>query len=75
MRHRIVILRAGTGGTLTANRLHRIYGDSAAITVIDRDDRHIYEPALLFVPFGLADPGEIVRSRHAQLRDGIEFFT
>lgn len=73
MRHRIVILGAGTGGTLTANRLRRIYGDSAEITVIDRDDRHVYQPGLLFVPFGLADPGEIVRPRHAQIHDGIEF--
>jgi sulfide:quinone oxidoreductase len=73
MRHRIVILGAGTGGTLTANRLRRMYGDSAEITVIDRDDRHIYQPGLLFVPFGLADPGEIVRPRHAQIHDGIEF--
>ena len=41
--------------------------------VIDRDDRHIYQPALLFVPFGLADPDEIVRPRAAQLHAGIEF--
>ncbi len=73
MRHRIVILGGGTGGTLTANRLRRIYGDCAEITVIDRDDRHVYQPGLLFVPFGLAEPGEIVRPRHAQLHDGIEF--
>jgi len=73
MRHRIVILGAGTGGTLTANRLRRIYGDSAEITLIDRDDRHIYQPGLLFVPFGLADPGEIVRPRHAQIHNGIDF--
>jgi sulfide:quinone oxidoreductase len=73
MRHRIVILGSGTGGTLTANRLHKAYGDAAEITVIDRDDRHIYQPGLLFVPFGLADPGEIVRPRHAQLHEGIDF--
>ena len=72
-RHRIVILGAGTGGTLTANRLHKVLGDSAEIVVVDRDDRHIYQPALLFVPFGLADPEEIVRARHAQIHDGIEF--
>ena len=72
-RHRIVILGAGTGGTLTANRLHKVLGDSAEIVVVDRDDRHIYQPALLFVPFGLADPEEIVRERHAQIHDGIEF--
>ena len=73
IRHRIVVLGAGTGGTLTANRLQRLYGDRVEIVVVDRDDRHVYQPGLLFVPFGLADPGEIVRSRRAQLRDGIEF--
>jgi len=73
IRHRIVVLGAGTGGTLTANRLQRLYGDRLEIVVIDRDDRHIYQPGLLFVPFGLADPDGIVRSRRAQLHDAIEF--
>jgi sulfide:quinone oxidoreductase len=61
MRHRIVIRGSGTGGTLTANRLHKAYGDSAEIVVIDRDDRHVYQPGLLFVPLGLAELEEIVR--------------
>jgi sulfide:quinone oxidoreductase len=71
--HRIVILGGGTGGTLLANRLARRFGDEAQITVIDRDDSHIYQPGLLFVPFGLAEPEEIVRPRHAQLRASIDF--
>ena len=70
---RIVILGAGTGGTLTANRLRRACDGDVEIVVVDRDDRHVYQPGLLFVPFGLADPDEIVRSRRAQLHDGIEF--
>ncbi len=73
MRHRIVVLGAGTGGTLTANRLRRLYGDEAEIVVVDRDDRHVYQPGLLFVPFGLEQPEDIVRSRREQLHDGIEF--
>ncbi|MGZ8633759.1 MAG: type III sulfide quinone reductase, selenoprotein subtype [Solirubrobacteraceae bacterium] len=72
IRHRIVVLGAGTGGTLTANRLQRVDGERVEIVVVDRDDRHVYQPGLLFVPFGLADPDEIVRPRHAQLHDGIE---
>jgi sulfide:quinone oxidoreductase len=70
---KITIIGAGTGGTLTANRLHRHYGDEAEITVIDADDRHLYQPGLLFVPFGLAQPDDIVRSRSAQLHKGIDF--
>ncbi len=73
MGQRIVILGGGTGGTLVANRLQRLYGDAASITVVDRDDSHIYQPGLLFVPFGLAEPNDLVRSRRAQLRRGIDF--
>src|SRR6478609_3941594 len=71
---RIVILGGGTGGTLVANRLRRAYRPGAVeIVVVDRDDDHIYQPGLLFVPFGLADPEAIVRSRARQLRAGIDF--
>jgi sulfide:quinone oxidoreductase len=73
MGKRIVIIGGGTGGTLVANRLHRIFGEEAEIAVIDRDDRHVYQPGLLFVPFGLEAPEGIVRSRREQLHAGIEF--
>jgi sulfide:quinone oxidoreductase len=70
----LVILGGGTGGTLTANRLRRQFApDDLAITVVDRDDRHVYQPGLLFVPFGLSHPEDIVRPRARQLRDGIGF--
>jgi sulfide:quinone oxidoreductase len=72
--HRIVILGGGTGGTLIANRLRRRYRDEQAmITVVDQDDRHVYQPGLLFVPFGILDPEDIVRPRARQLHDGIVF--
>jgi sulfide:quinone oxidoreductase len=70
----IVILGGGTGGTMTANRLRRRFEqDEAEIHVVDRDDRHVYQPGLLFVPFGLTQLGEIVRPRRRQLRGGIVF--
>lgn len=73
MPHRILILGGGTAGTMIANRLLRELGDEARIVVVDRDNRHVYQPGLLFVPFGLADPDELVRPRGLQLHDGIEF--
>jgi sulfide:quinone oxidoreductase len=70
----IVVLGGGTGGTLTANRLRRVYAiDEAEITVVDQDDRHVYQPGLLFVPFGLTHSEDIVRARGRQLHKGIEF--
>lgn len=74
MSKRVVILGGGTGGTLLANRLRRHLGEAELrIDVVDRDDRHVYQPGLLFVPFGLADPAEIVRPRREQLHRGIDF--
>jgi sulfide:quinone oxidoreductase len=71
---RIVVLGGGTGGTMVANRLRRHFDEAEAeIHVVDRDDAHVYQPGLLFVPFGLAHVDEIVRPRRRQLRNGIAF--
>jgi len=71
---RIVVLGAGTGGTMIANRLRRrLSPEEAEIHVVDRDDAHVYQPGLLFLPFGLAHLDEIVRPRRRQLRRGVEF--
>ena len=64
MSHRFVILGGGTGGTIMANRLRRVFDrDAVEIIVVDRDDSHVYQPGLLFVPFGLAQPPELVQAR------------
>ena len=69
---RVLVLGGGTGGTLIANRLRRMFSD-ADITVVDRDDTHVYQPGLLFVPFGLIRPEDIVKSRKRQLHSGIRY--
>ncbi len=63
---RIVILGAGTAGTIMANRLRKLYRREIrrgrlSITVVDHETRHVYQPGLLFVPFQIYDPAEIVR--------------
>ncbi len=74
MARRIVVLGGGTGGTLVANRLRRSWSPrEAEIVVVDENDRHVYQPGLLFVPFGLAQPDEIVRPRGRQLHAGIDY--
>jgi sulfide:quinone oxidoreductase len=69
----VVILGGGTGGTITANRLRRMLPHSVDITVVDCNDDHVYQPGLLFVPFGLTDAGDLVRPRGRQLHDGIDY--
>ncbi len=70
----MVILGSGTAGTMTANRLQRTYDErDFRITVVDQDDDHVYQPGLLFVPFGLAQPHHLVRSRPQQLNTIINY--
>ena len=70
----IVVLGAGTGGTIMANRLRKKFSaDEATITIIDENDQHLYQPGLLFVPFGIYQPEDIIRPRGAQLRKGIDY--
>jgi sulfide:quinone oxidoreductase len=71
---RILILGGGTGGTIVANRLRRQLAHSGTtITVVDENDDHVYQPGLLFVPFGLTDPAELVRPRGRQLHADIDY--
>jgi sulfide:quinone oxidoreductase len=71
---KIVILGAGTGGTIMANRLRRrLDADEVEITIVDRDDVHLYQPGLLFVPFGLAHPEDLTKPRGRQLHKGIDY--
>ena len=75
---RIVILGAGTAGTIMANRLHRAFaGDMAAgratITVIDPDAEHVYQPGLLFVPFDIYRPQTLLRPRREQLHRDVSW--
>lgn len=60
---RIAILGAGTGGTLMANKLVKRLPADWQVTVLDQDDVHVYQPGLLFVPFGSYREDEIVKQR------------
>ena len=61
--NRILILGAGTAGTMMANRLVRVLPAGWQVTLLDRDDTHLYQPGLLFLPFGAYREDELTRSR------------
>jgi sulfide:quinone oxidoreductase len=70
----LLILGGGTAGTMIANKLRRrLPSDLWRITVVDRDDRHHYQPGYLFLPFGTYTPEQVVRSRHTFLPEGVDF--
>ncbi len=73
---RIVILGAGTAGTIMANRLRRLYAADirarrTTITVVDQETRHLYQPGLLFLPFGGYEPDDLVRPLRKQLHRAV----
>jgi sulfide:quinone oxidoreductase len=64
----LLILGAGTAGTMVANRLQRRLPSGWQLAVIDPDDSHLYQPGLLFLPFGARDEARITRPRARTLR-------
>ncbi len=69
----LVVLGAGTAGTMVVNRLRRVLpAPGWDITIVDRDDIHDYQPGYLFIPFGLNTPEQVRRTKHPFIRDGIE---
>jgi sulfide:quinone oxidoreductase len=71
---RLVILGAGTAGTMVANRLRpRLAEDEWRITIVDQSTDHRYQPGYLFLPFGGYQAKEISKPSKALIPDGVEF--
>jgi sulfide:quinone oxidoreductase len=70
---KLLILGAGTAGTMAANKLRRrLEPRDWRVTVVDQDDEHHYQPGYLFIPFDRYVRDDVVRSRHRYLADGID---
>lgn len=71
---KLVILGAGCAGSMVANKLRKILNrEEWSITIIDQDDKHVYQPGLLFIPFGMYKPEDVVRSRSEFIPKGVDF--
>jgi sulfide:quinone oxidoreductase len=71
---KIVILGAGTAGTMMSHKLRRhLDRDAWQITVVDRDPVHYYQPGLLFIPFGVYQADDVRRPKAKYLPHGVEF--
>ncbi len=62
MKH-LVILGAGTAGTMMANHLKKhLKRPEWRISIIDERTEHHYQPGYLFLPFDIYDPEDIVKT-------------
>jgi len=61
----LIILGAGTAGTMMANHLHhQLKHPEWAISIIDEKEEHHYQPGYLFLPFDIYSPEDIVKTIH-----------
>jgi sulfide:quinone oxidoreductase len=57
----LVILGAGTAGTMMSNHLSKTLPDNWELTIIDQRKIHHYQPGYLFIPFGTYTESDIVK--------------
>jgi sulfide:quinone oxidoreductase len=70
---RLLVLGGGTAGTMVVNKLRRrLDRDRWEITLVDRDGTQLYQPGLLFLPFGGYRREQLVKPRHRFVPDGVD---
>ncbi|MBT3384264.1 MAG: NAD(P)/FAD-dependent oxidoreductase [Prolixibacteraceae bacterium] len=61
---RIVILGAGTAGTMMANKLRNTLDkEEWGITIVDQFKTHYYQPGFLFIPFGIYNKEDVIKPK------------
>lgn len=69
----MLILGAGTGGTMVANKLvQHLDPLEWRIIIVDRDETHYYQPGFLFIPFGIYAPKDVVKPKRNFLPPQVE---
>jgi sulfide:quinone oxidoreductase len=72
---RILILGAGTAGTMAANKLRPRLDDSWEITIVDQNTSHYYQPGFLFIPFGIYNASDVVKPMVDFIPPGVQLVT
>lgn len=69
----LLILGAGTGGTMVANKMaHHLDPREWRIVIVDKDENHYYQPGFLFIPFDIYSPGDVVKPKRNFLPPQVE---
>ncbi len=61
----LVILGAGTAGTMMLNKLYKeLDREEWEITIVDQYKTHYYQPGFLFIPFGIYKKEDVIKPKH-----------
>ena len=70
---KLLVLGAGTAGTMVVNRLCRLLDcDEWQMTIVDPHETHYYQPGFLFIPFGMYSKADVVKPKRDFIPAGIE---
>jgi sulfide:quinone oxidoreductase len=69
---KLLILGAGTGGTIMANKMREVLErDEWEITIVDQFKTHYYQPGFLFIPFGKYTKKDVIKPKNNFIPIGV----
>lgn len=70
----LLILGAGTAGTMVARKMAgKLDSHDWKVILVDREEKHYYQPGFLFLPFGRYKPEDVIKTKREFIPGGIEF--
>ncbi len=70
---KLVILGAGTAGTMMLNKLYNALDlNEWHITIVDKDETHYYQPGFLFIPFEIYSRRDVIKPKRDFFPSGVE---
>jgi sulfide:quinone oxidoreductase len=71
---KILILGAGTAGTMVANHLsHKMKEQDWQISIVDEDPVHYYQAGYIFVPFEMASEKRLMKTKQKYIPSSVKF--
>lgn len=68
----VIVLGAGTGGIITAKKLSKETGGNVKILLIEKEEKNVFAPSLLWLMVGKRKPDQVYRSTRKIAGAGIE---
>jgi len=73
---KILILGAGTAGTMILNKLYNLLDKSEwQLSIVDQFETHYYQPGFLFIPFGIYSKKDVIKPKRDFFPSGINSIT
>ena len=69
---KLLILGAGTAGTMMLNKLYsELDREEWEITIVDQFKTHYYQPGFLFIPFGIYNKQDVIKPKYDFFPPGV----